>query len=149
MPAETKYPTERELLEELLKRKQATESLLPFCSYTYPRYEKADHLKALIERLEAVERGDIDRLMVFMPPRHGKSETASIRFPAWYLGRHPQDTIIGASHTDSLAYTFSYAIRGVITGDRYQKLWPCELDQAQVTRWKKALCGLFSFKQLL
>jgi hypothetical protein len=56
--------------------------------------------------LEAVERGEIDRLMVFMPPSHGKSEKASKRFPAWYLGRKPERQIIAASYNSDLATDF-------------------------------------------
>jgi len=58
-----------------------------------------------------VERGDIRRLIVEMPPRHGKSETTTVKFPAWYLGRHPDHRIIIASHTASLAARFSMRAR--------------------------------------
>jgi hypothetical protein len=54
-----------------------------------PEYRVARHHRTLIERLEAVERGEARRVMVFMPPRHGKSLTASCIFPAFYLGRNP------------------------------------------------------------
>jgi hypothetical protein len=49
---------------------------LSFTEYTNPLYESADHHRRICDRLEAVERGEIDRLMIFMPPRHGKSELA-------------------------------------------------------------------------
>lgn len=55
-----------------------------------PDYRVANHHRVLIEKLEQVERGTIKRLMVFMPPRHGKSLTASCIFPAWYPGRNPK-----------------------------------------------------------
>ena len=45
--------------------------------------------------------------MITMPPRHGKSELASVHFPAWYLGRNPDRRVIACSHTASLAYRFS------------------------------------------
>ncbi len=92
----------------------------------------------LSERLEAVKHGEIQRLMVFMPPRHGKSELCSIRFPAWYLGHYPQRQIIGCSYAESLAYTFSYAIREIISTLTYQRLWPYGLDQAGATKWQIA-----------
>lgn len=59
----------------------------------------------------AVERGEIKRLIVMMPPRHGKSETTTVKFPSWYLGRHPWDRVIIASHTATLAARFSLRAR--------------------------------------
>jgi len=96
------------------------------------------HLTLVARKLEAVEAGDIKRLMLFMPPRHGKSELCSIRFPAWYLGRNQQRQIIGCSYAENLAYTFSYAIRETISTNSYQKLWPIQLDTSGSVRWQLA-----------
>ncbi len=63
----------------------------------------AAHHRLLIDKLEAVERGDIRRLMVMMPPGSAKSTYASILFPPWFLGREPGRTVILASHTADLA----------------------------------------------
>ena len=103
-----------------------------------PSFDPAGHLCLLAEKLEAVERGELKRLMVFMPPRHGKTELCSIRFPAWYLGKHPQKSIIGCSYAENLSYTISYAIRETISTNRYQKLWPTQLDTAGAIRWQIA-----------
>ncbi len=73
----------------------------------------------LDEKLEAVERGEIDRLMVFMPPRHGKSEKASKRFPAWYLGRNPKRQIIAASYNSDLATDFGREVKGIISSPEF------------------------------
>jgi hypothetical protein len=54
--------------------------------------------------LERVERGEIDRLMLLLPPRHGKSELASKRYPAWLLGRNPGRQFISVSATAELAF---------------------------------------------
>lgn len=58
-----------------------------------------------------MERDEIGRLLVMLPPRHSKSETCTIKFPAWYLGRHPHRRVIIASHTASLAARFSMRAR--------------------------------------
>ena len=67
------------------------------------------------EKLEAVERGEIARLMLFEPPGHAKSTYASHLFPAWYLGRNPDKNIIAASHTalDRLSMKFDRKEPGV------------------------------------
>ena len=63
---------------------------------------------------EAVERGQIDRLMIFMPPGHAKSTYGSIFFPAWYLWRNPDRSLIAASHTAKLAAKFGRRARNLI-----------------------------------
>ena len=101
-------------------------------------YERAKHLSLVADKLEAIESGKIKRLMLFMPPRHGKSELCSIRFPAWFLGRNQQKQIIGCSYAENLAYTFSYAIRETISTNAYQRLWPVQLDTSGSVRWQLA-----------
>ena len=58
-----------------------------------------------------MERGEIDRIMVFMPPRHGKSELVSRRYPAWAMGRHTERQIIAASYSAELAQDFGREVR--------------------------------------
>ena len=77
--------------------------------------EPAKHHRLLMGELEALSRGDIDRLMVQMPPGSAKSTYASILFPAWWLTQHPRDSIIAASHTAGLATHFGRRARSVIT----------------------------------
>src|SRR5690348_8171115 len=88
---------------ELLQRRAARSGLLAFAGYTNSVYQPAPHHTLIAEKLEAVARGEIKRLMICMPPRHGKSELASRRFPAWYLGRMPDKQIIAASYNSDLA----------------------------------------------
>jgi predicted phage terminase large subunit-like protein len=103
-----------------------------------PTYETPHHLSLVADKLEQIESGKIKRLMLFMPPRHGKSELCSIRFPAWYLGRNRQKQIIGCSYAENLAYTFSYAIRETISTNAFQRLWPIQLDTSGSIRWQLA-----------
>src|SRR4051812_45178963 len=104
-----RLPTLREIRAERSHR-----SLGAFTSYTEPNYQEAMHQLRLDEHLEAVERGEIDRLMVFMPPRHGKSEKTSKRFPAWYLGRNPRRQVIAASYNSDLATDFGREVRNIM-----------------------------------
>jgi len=53
----------------------------------------------VIERLEELEAGTIRRLMLFVPPRHGKTELVTVRYPLWWLDRHPADNVIIATHS--------------------------------------------------
>lgn len=102
----------------------ARRSLLRFTEYTNPLYERAGHHELIADKLEAVERGDIDRLMIFMPPRHGKSELASKRFPAWCLGRRPMRQIIAASYNSDLANDFGRNVRNIVADPEFRQVFP-------------------------
>jgi predicted phage terminase large subunit-like protein len=106
-----------------LKARAARQSLLAFTEYTHPLYQRAAHHELIAEKLEAVERGEIDRLMIFMPPRHGKSELASKRFPAWCLGRNPKRQIIAASYNSDLANDFGRNVRNIIAEPEFGQVF--------------------------
>lgn len=94
--------------------------LLDYARHTYPRYQFTPLHTLIAEALEAVERGELDRVIIMTPPRHGKSELVSVRFPAWYLGRHPDRRIIGTSYSAHLATRFSGQARNQLDDPR----WP-------------------------
>lgn len=117
-------------------RELARRHLAEFCERMDPSYEQARHTALLIDHLEAVERGDIRRLAVFMPPRHSKSFHVSERFPAWNLGRNPSDQMILASYGAHLAERASRIVRNLLNDER----WPfphvtVAADSAAVDRW--------------
>lgn len=113
----------------------ARSDLLLFTRRMFPTYEVADHHKRVALALHAIERGDLDRLVITMPPRHGKSELASVHFPAWFLGRNPDQRVIAASYASSLAYRFSRRARNLMA----HPLWPFDVrtagDLANVQQW--------------
>lgn len=111
-------PTLQEVRAALARR-----SLLKFTEYTNPLYQRASHHERIAEKLEAVERGEIDRLMIFMPPRHGKSELASKRFPAWCLGRNPKMQIIAASYNSDLANDFGRSVRNIVAEPEFGQVF--------------------------
>lgn len=115
---------ELEALLKVSKARQGRNSLLAFTEVTNPLYARARHHELIAERLEAVERGEIDRLMIFMPPRHGKSELASKRFPAWCLGRDPKRQIIAASYNSDLANDFGRNVRNIVAEPEFGQVFP-------------------------
>lgn len=62
--------------------------------------------------------------MIFMPPRHGKSELASKRFPAWCLGRNPKRQIIAASYNSDLANDFGRNVRNLVAEPEFGQVFP-------------------------
>jgi predicted phage terminase large subunit-like protein len=130
---------------ELLTRRKARKSLIEFTKYTLPQYIEAKHHTLIAQKLEAVERGEIDRLMINMPPRHGKSELASRRFPAWFLGRHPTKSIIAASYNSDLASDFGRQVRNIVSSGEYTPLFQTALaeDSRAANRWNTSQGGSY------
>jgi predicted phage terminase large subunit-like protein len=108
-------PEEQAELDALLDS-PAVPSLREFAQVVNPKYRWYRHCEVLADALERVVTGEITRLMVFMPPRHGKSELASRIFPAYYLLRHPDRWVGLNSYAADLAQTFSRTVR-----DHYQQ----------------------------
>lgn len=87
-------------------------------------YDSAWHHEAIDEVLEKVERGDLLRVIITMPPRHGKSEKASRRFPAWFMGRDPYRQVIFATYGADFAEDFGRKVREIIQMPAYRQAFP-------------------------
>jgi hypothetical protein len=98
--------------------------LISYAAYQWPGYRDAAHHRLIARHLEAVERGDITRLMITMPPRHGKSMLASEFFPAWYLGRNPDHYVVTATYAQELADDFGRKVKNQIEDPLYQAIFP-------------------------
>lgn len=123
----------------------ARRSLIYFTQHTNPQYQPAPHHKQIAEALEAVERGELLRLMICMPPRHGKSELASRRFPAWFLGRNPDKQIIAASYNSDLAGDFGREVRNIVAEPEYKEVFSVRLasDSQAANRWHTDEKGMY------
>ncbi|MEN2986715.1 phage terminase large subunit [Tistrella sp. BH-R2-4] len=82
------------------------------------------HIDLIADHLEAVERGEITRLIINMPPRYMKSLTVSVAFPAWLLARDPTRRIIVASYALELARRHSLDTRQVMGSAWYRARYP-------------------------
>lgn len=91
------------------------------------RDREGKHLDVLDETLMKVSVGDLKRVIVTMPPRHGKSERVSKKFPAWHVGRNPGDEIILASYSVDLSRGFSRIARDTLTAN--QNVFGVQVDK--------------------
>lgn len=129
---------------------RAREHLIDFSIATNPRYEPNWHHETISRELERIESfGDRDYkvLLVFVPPRHGKSELCSISFPAWYLGRNPDKEIITVSYSAELAQDFGGKTRGIVSGEAYPHIFQgltLKEDEQAKAKWKTNKGGSYT-----
>lgn len=77
-----------------------------FWEWAYTRYIR--------EHLDLVTKGEIKRLMIFIPPRHGKSELATIHYPAYRLEQEPKLRVVIGAYSSTLAEKFSRRTRAIV-----------------------------------
>jgi predicted phage terminase large subunit-like protein len=106
----------------------AEQDLACYSIALFPKFELAPHHRVLVDKLEDVANGRTRRLMVFTPPRHGKSLTATTLFPAWFLGRFPDRSIISATYGQDLSDDFGRKVRNTVSDALHQAIFPrCRL----------------------
>jgi len=132
-PEQPKEQTvEEKAKAELALRFLTRKRLLPFVERFNHDYQAGWVHKDICKRLEEFSRDVAEkkspRLMLFMPPRHGKSTLASVSYPAWHLGRHPEHEFISCSYSGSLAMAFSRKVRGLLREEGYKSAFRTRLD---------------------
>ena len=123
-PGMSREETERYARNTALAYHARQGRLIAFARYTMATFEAAPHLVVLARELEAIERGENQRLLVMMPPRHGKSTLATVRFSSHYILQHPERSIIMASHGERLATIFGRRARNILLMDKIRALYP-------------------------
>jgi predicted phage terminase large subunit-like protein len=120
------------------RQKLAIESradFLKFVKFTMPEaddpdnidlsmFKDAKHHRALAKVLEQVEKGHIPRLIVCMPPRHGKSELISRRFIPWLMGKDPYRSVIFATYNEDFGKDFGADCRNIMSLPQYRTVFP-------------------------
>lgn len=99
-------------------------SMLGFTMFTKPDYEVGWHHERMCAALDKFYSKEIKRLMVFMPPRFGKSELVSRRFPAYLFGRNPNTSVIATSYSSDLANRMNRDVQRIIDSEEYGVLFP-------------------------
>ena len=113
------------ILREGIRRKAVNGSFIDFIYYIKTDYKAKWFHKLIAAKLEAFLKDDHrKRLMVFMPPQHGKSELTSRLFPAYVLGVRPHYKVAGASYSIDLARSFNREIQRYIDNEFYKEVFP-------------------------
>ena len=126
--------------------KQARTDLGCYCAAMWAPFVLAPHHRVILDTLEAVERAELDRVIIAMPPRHGKSTIVSALYPAWFLGKHPTGSIIAASYGQELASDFGRRVRNFASDRLHRQIFPdCVIsdDSDSVHRFHTNLGGAY------
>lgn len=116
----------------------ARHDLISYCQFMEPGFEAPPHIQLLAGYLKQVADGKIKRLIVSLPPRHGKSHIISKHFPAWFMGRRPNAQVLNATHTAELAVEFGREVRDAIEDPNFQAVFPgvrCKQDSKAAGRF--------------
>lgn len=114
----------KEIFQELLRRKKATESLIEFIKFTKPDYQVNWHHELICNEIDKLLNGKYEMLIVSTPPRFGKSEIVSRRLPAYKLGRDPDSSIIACSYAADLSSRMNRDVQRVIDDYTYSLIFP-------------------------
>src|SRR3990167_4606811 len=117
-----------------IKILESRDDLMKFTELTMPDnsvnnklatlYKPSMHHRAIAQALQEVEAGRIKRLMIQMPPRSGKSELVSKRFPAWFMGRKKTRQVILATYSAEFSGDFGRKVRDIMLSENYQQVFP-------------------------
>ena len=131
---EAEYLYKKLQLARQVMRKEAAETLLKFTLATMPSFKPAQFHKHYYQALTDFATGKIKKLMVFMPPQHGKSEGSTRRLPAFTLGRNPENKIAIISYSSTKSRKFNREIQRIIDTPEYNDIFPgTSLNKSNVT----------------
>lgn len=143
-----KETPEELMMAEMQRREMARRRLIFYVVTMMPDYTPGWVHQDICRRLERfvkqVERRQAPRLMIFMPPRAGKSLLASDMFVSWFLGLHPEWGTIATSYAQSLPLEFSRKIRDRLEDPEYKALFPgtrLRQDAKGIEAWKTTKGG--------
>lgn len=134
--------SEQEQNEAILKDIAEKGTFAEYCigvdkDYTLEWFHEiiADELE---QGFEKMKKGENVRLLITMPPRHGKSDMGTQKFPSWVLGKDPTTPIIVASYSDELATDFGQATRDIMYSPEYTVMYPTRLrkDTKAKGKWQ-------------
>jgi predicted phage terminase large subunit-like protein len=128
---------------ELHIQNKARNDFLSFVKCMWPDFIEGSHHRHIADKFNKLATGEINRLIVNMPPRHTKSEFASFLLPAWMVGRDPKLKIIQATHTAELAIRFGRKAKNLIDSQDYGKIFKTTLqeDSKAAGRWETSQGG--------
>lgn len=132
-------------------------NLMAFVKTTMPSYDigwvHREICGRLMDFFVKVKEKKSPRLILTLPPRHGKSQIVSRHFPAWCFGVDPDTSIISASYSASLSKRFNKNVQNIIDSDTYKKIFPKtsfveRLERVKFKKRKKSYIKTMEFFEI-
>lgn len=127
----SKKLNEKQILEgklELLRLKKRNRDVRKhfwnYLQYIYPNYTFKPFHERICNELMAFFEGKVHKIMIFVPPQHGKSTISSIAFPSYAIGKDPNLKVGVTSYSDTLASQFNRATQILMTSEKYRPIFP-------------------------
>ena len=111
-------------IETLDKNAHAGTSFLGYVNHMWPDFIESKHHEIMADKFDRIVSGDLKRLIINMPPRHTKSEFASVFLPSYFMGHNPKSKLMEATHTTKLAIGFGRRVRDIIRSNEYREIFP-------------------------
>ena len=136
------------------KEKQAARILARKDLYFFSRYmfytqkgyawQQSPHHQIICDKLMQVYNGEIQNLIINLPPRYSKTQLAVIYFIAWALGNYADCEFIHSSYSATLASNNSSQIRDLLQNEEYQAIFDTRLkdDSKAKDHWKTTSGGV-------
>jgi len=116
-------------ISEYESRLEKQNNLLEYYKYVFPSFISGKHIDKITNALERVEKGELKRLIISLPPRHSKSQTASIVFPTWFLGRNPNKKVVLASYSQTISDEQCRRAKELFLHERYNKVFGLKIGE--------------------
>jgi len=114
----------------------------------FSRYEVQRFHAVIAAALEELDAGRYKRLIISLPPRHGKTQLASKMFPAWFIGRHPHLSMIFGTYNEKFSQDIGRAVRDIMVSPAYAQVFPAaqlKVDSQASDRLETTQGGVMAF----
>lgn len=108
---------------ELQARTKSRDNFAYYMRFVNPQYDQQWFHKLIADKCQDLFDGKIKKLMIFVPPQHGKSTIVTQNFPAWCFGKDPNLKIAGCSYSSDLADKFCRELQRNIEWDDYKRIF--------------------------
>ncbi len=123
-PRQSQQSLQQQIELELVRRQLAKRLFPHFVTYTFPAYKMTPLHETYAKILDLFAKRIIRKLIISMPPQHGKSELSTRRLPAYMLGHDPDLNIAIASYGSTFVRKFSVDIQRIIASQEYNNIFP-------------------------
>ena len=134
----------KDRLSTLETKDKCRDSFLNYVRYIWDGFIEGEHHRLIADKMTEVAQGKCKRLIVNMPPRHTKSEFASVYFPSWMMGLKPDMKIMQTTHTADLSIRFGRKVRNLMDTQEYRDMFEnvsLAADSKSAGRWETSQGG--------